>query len=125
LPVTLFVAPIVIVQVSRRAVVTALDVHHVAQVNGRTLVRARDGHVSDLLLTLKLAGRVDGKIPAHGFQFTACWRNVPRAQNLRQVSGLQAIRGDALLGIKEKDALGQDAGARHLRSLRNTLESLL
>ena len=42
-----------------------------------------------------------------------------------QVSGLEAVRGDALLGIKEKDPLGQDARARHLRRLRDALEPLL
>ncbi len=125
LPVALCVAPVVEVQVSRRAVITALDVHHVAQVNGRTLLRAGDRHVADLLFTLKLAGRVDGKVPSHGFQLTACRRDVARAQNIRQVSGLQAVRGDALLGIKEKDPLGQDARARHLRSLRDAFEPLL
>jgi hypothetical protein len=77
------------------------------------------------MFTLKLAGRVNGEVPAHGFQFTARRCDVARAQNLRQVSGPQAVRGDALLGIKEKDPLGEDARAGHLRGLRDALERLL
>ena len=103
LPVALRVAPVVEVQVARRAVIAPLDIHHVAQVNGRTLLRAGDRHVADLLFTLKLAGRVDGKVLPHGFQLTACRRDVARAQDVRQVSGPQAVGGDALLGVKEKD----------------------
>ncbi len=125
LPVALRVAPLVEVQVSRRAVVAALDVHHVAQVDGRPLLRAADGYVADLLFALKLAGRVDGKVLPHGFQLTAGRRDVARAQDVRQVSGLEAVRGDALLGVEEKDLLGQDARARHLRGLRDALEPLL
>src|SRR4030095_14509101 len=116
---------IIEVQVSRRAVITALDVHHVAQVNGRTLLRAGDRYLAYVVFTLKLTGRVDGKVPSHSFQLTACWSDVARAQNFRQVPGLQAVRGYALLGIKEKDLLGQNARARYLRSLRDVFEPLL
>src|SRR6185503_2630226 len=125
LPIALCVAPVVEVQISRRTVVASLDVNNVAQVNRRSLGCTGDRHVANFLFTLELAGRIDRKVLPRSFQLAAGRRDIARAQNVWQVSGLEAVRCDALLGVKEKDPLRQDARARHLRSLRDALESLL
>src|SRR6185295_16999826 len=71
LPIALCVAPVVKVQISRRAVIASLDVDHVAQVNRRPLVRTSDRHVANFLFTLELAGRIDRKVLSRSFQLAA------------------------------------------------------
>ena len=98
-PLPFLIAPVVIVQILRRALVAAADLNQVAEINGA----ARGGHsgdyVTDISDGLEFAGGINDDILAIHLECTAGQRNIARLQDALKLGRLQAVIGQALLGI--------------------------
>ena len=124
-PLSVFVAPRQEIQIRRRALVAARDVHQVAQIYRAVRRRYSDDDVADCLRIREQAGWIDHHVLRSDFQRSGRQRDVLRAQNIFQLGRIISILRQSLLRVIEVDLLRQHPDARDFRSLRNSLQGAL
>src|SRR5262249_46994465 len=107
MPVTVFVAPGIEIQEPGGTLITPHHLRDVTQIDRSSGSRCSDCDVREFVLALELAGGVNRNGFAPDAQLTSRQRDVSRAENVVQLTGLKTIRGEPRLRIEQVNAFIQ------------------
>ena len=116
------VGPGIEIQVRGGALVRAVDLDHISEVNGRACLGGPEDGVADGAGVFELAGGVDIDFARASLDGAAGERDIAGEEDAAEVGGLKAEGGETLLGIIEVDGLGEDAVAVDTRGLGDAEE---